>query len=125
MLFRIDYYRLAFYQLDGVTTLVKYLDGTLNSTSSKDQMQYQVTFCLWLLTFNEQIANKIQNKSAVVFDYFTRYKRPFIYIILYFIVIWSFQFYLIFSTLPRKKRSRGLFWPPSRYYYYYYYIHNF
>jgi len=66
MLFRIDYYRLAFYQLDGVTTLVKYLDGTLNSTSSKDQMQYQVTFCLWLLTFNEQIANKIQNSHMVI-----------------------------------------------------------
>lgn len=84
MLFRIDYYRLAFYQLDGVTTLVKYLDGTLNSTSSKDQMQYQVTFCLWLLTFNEQIANKIQNKSVVAFVFFTGYKtKPLYYIIFY------------------------------------------
>ena len=62
MLFRIDYYRLAFYQLDGVSTLVKYLDGTLSSNSSKDQMQYQVVFCIWLLTFNEQISNRIQNK---------------------------------------------------------------
>lgn len=84
MLFRIDYYRLAFYQLDGVTTLVKYLDGTLNSTSSKDQMQYQVTFCLWLLTFNEQIANKIQNKSVVAFVFFTGYKTKCLYYIIFY-----------------------------------------
>lgn len=86
MLFRIDYYRLAFYQLDGVTTLVKYLDGTLNSTSSKDQMQYQVTFCLWLLTFNEQIANKIQNRSVVdfAFVYFTAYKTTRLYCIIFY-----------------------------------------
>ena len=62
MLFRIDYYRLVFYKLDGVNSLVAFLDGTLQSTSSKDQMQYQVTFCLWLLTFNEQIALRIQSK---------------------------------------------------------------
>ena len=62
MLFRIDHYRLAFYKLDGVDCLVKYLDGTLSSTTSKDQMQYQMVFCIWLLTFNEQIATRIQNK---------------------------------------------------------------
>lgn len=66
MLFRIDYYRLAFYQLDGVSTLVKYLDCTLSSNSSKDQMQYQVVFCIWLLTFNEQISNRIQNKYNLI-----------------------------------------------------------
>ncbi len=69
MLFRIDYYRLVFYKLDGVATLVNYLEGTLNSTTSKDQMQYQVTFCLWLLTFNEQIASRIQNKYFIYFEY--------------------------------------------------------
>ncbi len=62
MLFRIDHYRLAFYKLDGVERLVKYLDASLSATNSKDQMQYQITYCLWLLTFNEQIANKIQAK---------------------------------------------------------------
>lgn len=66
MLFRIDYYRLAFYKLDGVNSLVSYLEGTLNSTSSKDQMQYQVIFCVWLLTFNDQIATRIQNNHMII-----------------------------------------------------------
>lgn len=62
MLFRIDYYRLAFYKLNGAESLVNYLNGSLTSTSSKDQMQYQVIHCLWLLTFNVQIASRIQAK---------------------------------------------------------------
>jgi V-type H+-transporting ATPase subunit H len=62
MLFRIDYYRLAFYKLGGVESLVKYLNGSLNSTTSKDQMQYQIIFCVWLLSFNEQIASRIQHQ---------------------------------------------------------------
>jgi len=66
MLFRIDYYRLAFYKLGGVESLVKYLNGSLNSTTSKDQMQYQIIFCIWLLTFNEQIASRIQNNHMII-----------------------------------------------------------
>ncbi len=62
MLFRIDYYRLAFYKLNGVESLVNYLNFSLEATSSKDQMQYQVINCLWLLTFNVQIASRIQTK---------------------------------------------------------------
>jgi len=62
MLFRIDYYRLAFYKLNGVESLVKYLNASLSSTSSKDQMQYQVIHCIWLLTFNAQISSRIQEK---------------------------------------------------------------
>lgn len=60
MMFRIDFYRMAFYKMDGVKQLVKYLDGSLGTANSKDQMQYQVTCCLWLLTFNEHIATRIQ-----------------------------------------------------------------
>lgn len=66
MLFRIDYYRLAFYKLNGVESLVNYLNASLSSTSSKDQMQYQVIHCIWLLTFNEQIAARIQNNHMVI-----------------------------------------------------------
>lgn len=66
MLFRIDYYRLAFYKLNGVESLVNYLNASLSSTSSKDQMQYQVIHCIWLLTFNEQIASRIQNNHMVI-----------------------------------------------------------
>lgn len=66
MLFRIDYYRLAFYKLSGVESLVKYLNASLSSTSSKDQMQYQVIHCIWLLTFNSQIASRIQDNHQVI-----------------------------------------------------------
>lgn len=66
MLFRIDYYRLAFYKLNGVESLVTYLNASLTSTTSKDQMQYQVVNCIWLLTFNEQIASRIQNNHMVI-----------------------------------------------------------
>lgn len=66
MLFRIDYYRLAFYKLNGAESLVNYLNGSLTSTSSKDQMQYQVIHCLWLLTFNVQIASRIQANHNLI-----------------------------------------------------------
>jgi V-type H+-transporting ATPase subunit H len=66
MLFRIDHYRLAFYKLDGVARLVKFLDGTLSSVTTKDQMQYQVVCCLWLLTFNDQIATRIQSNYMLI-----------------------------------------------------------
>lgn len=66
MLFRHDHYRQAFYKLEGVERLVKYLEATLASTSTKDQMQYQVVFCLWLLTFNEYIASKIQMHYMII-----------------------------------------------------------
>lgn len=66
MLFRIDYYRLAFYKLGGADSLVRYLNDSLSSSTGKDQMQYQVIFCIWLLTFNEQIASRIQNQHMVI-----------------------------------------------------------
>lgn len=66
MLFRIDYYRLAFYKLNGVESLVNYLNFSLEATSSKDQMQYQVIHCLWLLTFNVQIASRIQTNHNII-----------------------------------------------------------
>lgn len=66
MLFRIDYYRLSFYRLGGVDSLVNYLNASLNSTTSKDQMHYQIIHCIWLLTFNEQIASKIQSNHMVI-----------------------------------------------------------
>ena len=65
MMFRIDYYRLAFYKLGGVDSLVKYLNESLHSASGKDQMQYQIIHSIWLLTFNEQIATRIQNKFEI------------------------------------------------------------
>lgn len=60
MMLRIDDYRLAFVHLDGITTLVSVLSGRVNF-----QIQYQLSFCLWVLSFNVSIAEKL-NKFGVI-----------------------------------------------------------
>lgn len=54
MMLRIDAYRQAFVHLDGISTLVSVLSGRVNF-----QIQYQLSFCLWVLTFNASIAEKL------------------------------------------------------------------
>ncbi|KAA0188880.1 Atp6v1h [Hyalella azteca] len=61
MLLRIDPYRDAFFKLDGVVTIVQ----VLGSGKHNFQIQYQLTFCLWVLTFNHEIAEKM-NKYGVI-----------------------------------------------------------
>lgn len=61
MLLRIEPYRDAFYSLDGVVTIVQ----VLGSGKHNFQIQYQLTFCLWVLTFNKEIAEKM-NKYSVI-----------------------------------------------------------
>ncbi len=51
---RIDDYRQAFVHLDGISTLVSVLSGRVNF-----QIQYQLSFCMWVLTFNPAIAEKM------------------------------------------------------------------
>jgi V-type H+-transporting ATPase subunit H len=60
MMLRVDDYRLAFVHLDGMTTLVSVLSGRVNF-----QIQYQLSFCIWVLTFNSSIAEKM-NKFGVI-----------------------------------------------------------
>lgn len=60
MMLRIDEYRQAFVHLDGISTLVSVLSGRVNF-----QIQYQLSFCLWVLTFNAHIAEKL-NKFGVI-----------------------------------------------------------
>lgn len=60
MMLRIDAYRQAFVHLDGISTLVSVLSGRVNF-----QIQYQLSFCLWVLTFNPEIAVKL-NKFGVI-----------------------------------------------------------
>lgn len=60
MMLRLDEYRLAFVGLDGIATLVSVLCGRVNF-----QIQYQLSFCLWVLTFNAAIAAKM-NKFGVI-----------------------------------------------------------
>merc|ERR1719429_234932 len=60
MMLRVDDYRQAFVHLDGLNTLVNVLAGRVNF-----QLQYQLSFCLWVLTFNSGIAEKM-NKLGVI-----------------------------------------------------------
>ncbi|KAJ3415272.1 H(+)-transporting V1 sector ATPase subunit H [Chytridiales sp. JEL 0842] len=56
-------YRLSFYQTpSGVNTLV----DILKKTSPTAQMQYQVIYCLWMLTFVQEISADIQRKYDVL-----------------------------------------------------------
>lgn len=56
---RFDSYRLKFYnETDGVEGL----NGLVDDKAANFQMQYQVIFCYWLLTFNADIAGDIPKK---------------------------------------------------------------
>ncbi|CAH0385987.1 unnamed protein product [Bemisia tabaci] len=58
---RHDKYRLAFIKVEGPPTLLKVLaSGQVNF-----QIQYQLIFCLWLLTFNPKFAQKM-NRLGVI-----------------------------------------------------------
>jgi len=54
MMLRIDVYRLAFVAVDGISTIISVLRGRVNF-----QVQYQLVFCLWVLTFNPLLAEKM------------------------------------------------------------------
>ncbi|XP_021932780.1 V-type proton ATPase subunit H isoform X3 [Zootermopsis nevadensis] len=60
MMLRIDEYRFAFVAVDGISTLLTVLQGRVNF-----QVQYQLIFCLWVLTFNPLLAEKM-NKFSVI-----------------------------------------------------------
>lgn len=60
MMLRIDEYRFAFVSVDGISTLLSVLSGRVNF-----QVQYQLIFCLWVLTFNSLLAEKM-NKFNVI-----------------------------------------------------------
>merc|ERR1719277_598195 len=60
MMLRIDDYRHAFLAVDGINTIVSVLSGRVNF-----QIQYQLTFCLWVLSFNVEVATKL-NKFGVI-----------------------------------------------------------
>lgn len=60
MMLRIDEYRFAFVAVDGISTLVSVLSGRHNF-----QIQYQLVFCLWVLTFNPTLAEKMNKFNAI------------------------------------------------------------
>ncbi|KAI8041998.1 hypothetical protein M5D96_003298, partial [Drosophila gunungcola] len=59
MMLRVDEYRFAFVGVDGISTLIRILSTRVNF-----QVQYQLIFCLWVLTFNPLLAAKM-NKFSV------------------------------------------------------------
>lgn len=61
MMLRIDLYREVFVEVDGISTIVMVMAGTKVGF----QIQYQLTFCLWCLTFNLAIAEKM-NKYNII-----------------------------------------------------------
>merc|ERR1711892_1566645 len=60
MMLRLDDYRQAFVGVDGIATLVSVLSGRLNF-----QIQYQLTFCLWVLSFNVEVATKLNAYGVI------------------------------------------------------------
>ncbi|CAH1772858.1 unnamed protein product [Owenia fusiformis] len=60
MMLRIDEYRFAFVEVDGISTLISVLAGKVGF-----QIQYQLTFCLWCMTFNTTLAERM-NKYNVI-----------------------------------------------------------
>lgn len=60
MMLRIDEYRRAFAAVDGISTIVSVLSGKVNF-----QIQYQLTFCLWVISFNPELSTRL-NKHGVI-----------------------------------------------------------
>uniref|UniRef100_A0A0M3HXI0 V-type proton ATPase subunit H n=2 Tax=Ascaris TaxID=6251 RepID=A0A0M3HXI0_ASCLU len=60
MMLRIDEYRHAFIAIDGITSILSALSGKTNF-----QLQYQLIFSLWSVTFNASIAEKIPTSGVI------------------------------------------------------------
>merc|ERR1719415_336716 len=60
MMLRLDVYRIAFAQLDGIGTIAEILSSRVGF-----QIQYQLTFCLWVTCFSIPLATKL-NKYGVI-----------------------------------------------------------
>ncbi|XP_064652704.1 V-type proton ATPase subunit H-like isoform X2 [Lineus longissimus] len=60
MMLRIDAYRYAFVEVDGISTLISVLAGKVGF-----QLQYQLTFCIWCLTFNHKLAEKLTEYNVI------------------------------------------------------------
>ena len=60
MMLRIEEYRQAFVEMDGISTIVYVLGNKVNF-----QIQYQLTFCLWTLSFNPLLAEAMARFNVV------------------------------------------------------------
>ncbi|XP_074656304.1 V-type proton ATPase subunit H-like [Tubulanus polymorphus] len=60
MMLRIDVYRQAFIDVDAITTLIAVLGDKVGF-----QIQYQLIFCLWCLTFNPKLTDKLSEYNII------------------------------------------------------------
>ncbi|KAI8506109.1 PREDICTED: V-type proton ATPase subunit H-like [Branchiostoma belcheri] len=61
MMLRINEYRLGFMRLDGINTLVT----VVAANKIGFQLQYQITFSMWLLAFNAEIAMQMDRYNVI------------------------------------------------------------
>ncbi|EGF76661.1 hypothetical protein BATDEDRAFT_37522 [Batrachochytrium dendrobatidis JAM81] len=61
-LLSVEEYRQAFYDLPGA---MESLVSAMQKTPITAQLQYQLVYCIWLMTFIEKIAKEIQNKYKI------------------------------------------------------------
>ncbi|XP_022083339.1 V-type proton ATPase subunit H-like isoform X2 [Acanthaster planci] len=57
---RLDVYRVAFMENEGVSTILSVLAGKVSF-----QIQYQLTFCVWMLSYNPQLCAQL-NKYSII-----------------------------------------------------------
>nr|CAG4640767.1 EOG090X044C [Eulimnadia texana] len=60
MMLRIEKYRLAFAEKNGISVIANVLSTRVNF-----QMQYQLVFCLWVMTFSVPLAEKMSKHSVI------------------------------------------------------------
>jgi len=60
MMLRTESYRLAFAEMGGVGVLTSVLSGRVNF-----QIQYQLTFCLWVMTFSPALVEQMSNSKVI------------------------------------------------------------
>lgn len=62
MMMRVDSYRHIFVDVDGISTIVSVLAG---SGKIGFQIRYQLIFCLWCLTFNANIVERVSKMNII------------------------------------------------------------
>uniref|UniRef100_A0A0K0EQW7 V-type proton ATPase subunit H n=1 Tax=Strongyloides stercoralis TaxID=6248 RepID=A0A0K0EQW7_STRER len=60
MMLRVDKYRFEFVKGNGIMDLAHVLNNKINF-----QLQYQIIFCFWCLTFNETLAKAVQHAGVI------------------------------------------------------------
>lgn len=60
MMLQVDRFRDVFVAMDGITTILTVLSSRVNF-----QIQYQLCFCLWICSFNEGLATKMNKYNAI------------------------------------------------------------